>query len=266
MDKAYYDYIKKILGINCGHNIGIFIDYDNIYHGLRDFGLDIQDDNYNIVLTLWNFYHRDLVRIIRAYADFDQVKVKMRELQKNRVHIKQVYGNGQGEKYRKNASDIELSIEALECFYTNPDIDTYVFVTADSDMIPIMSRMMFKGKKVHLFFIGANTSQYQDITKYANVSVDLVKLYKIDISLNKPESWKFKAIEVIENWYNNSKNKDKLLGAKWLNSELTSNLKISSKLASDIIEYLSKEEIITDTTQTTIKGSEVNGYVLNNKT
>ena len=96
----------------------------------------------------------------------------MKELQEQRVQIRNVYGNGKEEKYRKNASDIELSIDVLESYYRDKDIDTYVIVTADSDMIPIMSRMMYKGKDVHLFYTKENVSQVQEGENQENSSAD----------------------------------------------------------------------------------------------
>lgn len=155
------------------------------------------------------------------------------------ANIRQVYGNGLGEKYRKNASDIELSIDAIESTHKT-EIDTYVFMTADSDMIPIMSRMIFKGKKVHLYYLGANTSQYQDITKYAHLSRDLITVFNIDVEKGKPEYWKDMAIKHMEKWYQDKRNINKLYGAKWLNEGLQSEFFVSYKLASSIIEYLEK--------------------------
>lgn len=227
-----------------GENVGIFVDYDNMYHCLRDFGADIESEEADVIEFLWNCYTRDKIRTFKAYADFDQVQVSMRNLQLNRVQIKQVYGNGKEEKYRKNASDIELSIDALESTYHDSSIDTYVFVTADSDMIPIMSRMIYKGKKVHLYYIGTNVSQYQDITKYSHYNQDFLTVFNIDKDRANANYWVEKVCQHIREWYDDSKNKNNMYGGTWLRDGLIKTFSMSKSLASSVIEHLETEKNI----------------------
>lgn len=238
-------------------NVAVFVDFDNFYHSLRDFAIAYEELQYDLFDFLWELYNKDNVRILKAYADFDQLSIKLRTLQIKRVQVKQVYGNGQGEKNRKNASDIELSIDALESVYSGTDIDTFVFVTADSDMIPIMSRMVFKGKKVHLYYLSTNTSQYQDITEYAHISEDLINYFEFDLNRNKPNYWVETVKLHIDAWYNDRRNQGKLYGGNWLKDDLKNNLKFSPKLASAVIEYLENESIIVKH-----KNGNIEGYVL----
>lgn len=250
---------KKLLN-TCGTNIGIYIDFDNVYYGLKNFALNVEEEDYNIIKLLLRFYEPDKIRTIRAYADFDQVKVSLTNLQKDRVQIRQVYGNGQIEKNRKNSSDIELSIDAMESSCKDI-LDTYVFVTADSDMIPIMSRMIFKNKKVHLFYIGSNISQYQDITKYAHVSEDLIKILDININMENPSYWKDTILSHIEKWYSDYRNKNKLYGGKWLREGIQSEFFMSYKLASNIIEFLEKNGEIIKHRKNTLEGYVLPSYL-----
>ncbi|WP_069649761.1 NYN domain-containing protein [Caloranaerobacter ferrireducens] len=246
-------------------NVGIFVDFDNIYYGLRDFAINLNDENYCIFKMLNDIYEKDRIRTMRAYADFDQVNgIKLKSLQEKRVQIRNVYGNGREEKYRKNASDIELSIDAIETYYKNENIDTYVFVTADSDMIPIMSRMMYKGKKVHLYYIDENRSQYQNITNYAHLSEDILTIFNISLERKKPEYWLDDVINIINQWYNNPKNNNKLLGGKWLNQELQEKLFMSHNLASNVIQYLEENEYIKKVSRV-LNDKNIEGYILNSK-
>lgn len=226
-------------------NVGVFVDYDNIYYGLKDYGVNHNDDSYCIFNLMDNIYGKEKIRTMRAYADFDQVTdVKFKSLQEKRVQIRNVYGNGKDEQNRKNASDIELSIDAMETYYKNKDIDTYVFITADSDMIPIMSRLVYKGKKVHLYYIGGNISQYQHITAYADIECDLLQLFEIGEERKEASYWFDKAKEEINNWHNEPKNANKSLGGKWLKDLLKANLFVSDKLASSIIAEMEKTSLI----------------------
>jgi len=239
------DIIEKVKTASVS-NVGIFVDFDNVYYGLKDLGVDLKDDNYCVFQLMNTIYGKDTIRTMRAYADFDQVTdISFKMLQEKRVQIRNVYGNGKEEQYRKNASDIELSIDAMETYYKNSNIDTYVFITADSDMIPIMSRLVYKGKKVHLFYLGNNTSQYQRITDYADINCDLVKLFELSLERKEASYWKSQALQSITDWYADEKNGGKTLGGKWLNDLFKEKLHISSTIASKIISYLTDNSLIS---------------------
>lgn len=219
-------------------NVAIFIDFDNIYYSLKDYGLNVEAEDYCVFTLMNKIYSFDRIRTMRAYADYDQIKVSFKRLQEKRVQIKNVYGNGRDEDHRKNASDIELSIDALDAYYRNPNIDTFIFITSDSDMIPIMSRLMFKGKKVHLYYIEDKVSHYQDLTGFCHIKHNLKDIFKLDSRRLEPDYWEIQAISIIENWYSDPKNKGKTLGGKWLNDLLTEKLFILPTKARVIIDHL----------------------------
>ncbi len=128
-----------------------------------------------------------------------------------------------------------------------PEIDTFVFITSDSDMIPIMSRLMYKGKHVHLFYIEGNTSHYQDISRFCHVKCDLLSLFEINPKRKNPEYWKDDALNVIADWYSHRKSDNMLLGGKWLNRLFCEKLHISSRAASRLICYLQDHGYICET-------------------
>lgn len=249
----------ELIKLNCGNNVVILIDLDNVYYTFRNYGIDIIGCENNLIDKLYELYQKDPIRCIRAYADFQQIEINLNTLQQKRVEIKHVFGNGKGESHRKNASDIELSLDALELCYLNEKLDTFVFVTSDSDMIPVMSRLIYHNKNVHLFYVREHTSQHQNITDFANVSVDMVELFNINLDTSKPEYWKRSAIDIIIDFYKRKPNM--IYGGKWLKDDLTKTLTISSSLASEIIEYLEKENVIRYTTKVH-EDKEHNGYIL----
>ncbi len=238
-------------------NVAIFVDFDNIYYSMKSYAIDITAQEYNICQLLNKVYGMKKIRTFRAYADFDQVGVKMKELQEQRVQIRNVYGNGKEEKFRKNASDIELSIDVLESYYRDKDIDTYVIVTADSDMIPIMSRMMYKGKNVHLFYTKENVSQVQHIETYCDYACDVLELYNVDKSKAEPEYWFDDIKKMMIDWYANPVNDGKIYGFKWLSSDVSKKFNLSASLISDIINEMTNNGIIK-----VDKIGESNGYVV----
>lgn len=247
---------KQVKDIVCS-NVAIFVDFDNVYYGLKDYGVNLENDE-NCIFSLMNkIYSMDKIRTMRAYADYDQVKISFKYLQEKRVQIKNVYGNGKEEEHRKNASDIELSIDALDTYYRDGNIDTFVFVTSDSDMIPIMSRLAFKGKKIHLYYLDAKTSQYQHITEYCHLSQDLLTLLGIDEKRKNPDYWIDAAKIEITKWYDNPKNASNVLGGKWLNDLFCDNLYLSKRLSSDLIALMIQKNIIKEEQTSGKKGFKI---------
>ncbi|AKA71946.1 NYN domain-containing protein [Clostridium scatologenes] len=147
--------------------LGIFIDYDNVY--------DIIDKKYNknesieihikFFENLWEkFKEYDIVKFI-AFIDFTKINKNnlITELQKRSVKLEHCYSNGAKEEYRKNASDLALCISVIKSIY-ELDIDTYVLISSDCDMIPILNELKFRSKKtIHIF---SPTCANRDIKEY----------------------------------------------------------------------------------------------------
>lgn len=227
-------------------HVGIFVDFDNVYYTLKDYGINIQEPEYDIFKAINTIYSKEKIRTLRAYADYDQVDISFKWMQEHRVQIKNVYGNGREEEHRKNASDIELSIDAMESYYKNPEIDTFVFITSDSDMIPIMSRLIFKGKNVHLYYIDAHTSQYQNILEICNMKCDILDLLSIQPERGTLDYWKNNAISLMTKWYD--ENKSKTLGGRWLNDLFQKEFHFTSKKSSELIKHLKDNLYIEEKT------------------
>lgn len=224
--------------LNNVENACIFIDFDNLYYSMRNYAIDVTDKSYDVCHFLNTIYGKDKIRGFRAYADFEQVQVSLRKLQENRVQIRNVYGNNKDDKYRKNASDIELSIDAIEMTYRDKNIDTYVIVTSDSDMIPIMSRLKYKGKKVHLYYTSQNSSQTTHFESFCDFSCDLLKLYEIDLERATFDYWYDTVIRLITDWYQDKSNANKTLGFKWLKEDIINETQLTDSFCSDLINQM----------------------------
>lgn len=246
-------------------NVAIFVDYDNVYWTLMNryrHDPDHEDVDKNLFDRLWTFYGMDNIRMFKAYADFEQVDANLTSLQKKRIQIRHVYANGKNEDKAKNASDIELSIDAMETSYSDPNITCYVFVTADSDMIPIMSRMLYRGKHVELFYVEDAIAKHTDIRNYAHESYDLLEFLCVDISPKNPSDFVDEAIDYISEWHAQPANKTKNLGPKWLRDGLADYLAIPSNTASQVIDLLHRGNYIREELRTNEYGTHKN-IVLN---
>lgn len=242
------------------NNVAIFVDYDNVYWTLMNNYLhdpDHEDPEKNLFIQLWKRYGRDHVRTFRVYADFEKIKTQLTSLQKKRVQIRHVYSNGKSGDKRKNSSDIELCIDAIESTYRDNKISCYVFVTADSDMIPIMSRMMYKGKKVELFYLKDAAPKHVDITSYAHYSQDLMEFLHIERKDYDIEELVIPALRIIADWYEAyESNREKFLGQGWLVNKLVKDLKITQPTSSTLIEKLLVEGLIYEGTKEHVDGQK----------
>jgi uncharacterized LabA/DUF88 family protein len=150
------------------NKVGIFIDYDNVYDTIdkkynNDGKIDVQIKFFE---NLWEKYKSDHVVKFIAFADFTKINKDnlITELQKRSIKLEHCYSNGAKEEYRKNASDLALCISVIKSIY-EMDIDTYVLVSSDCDMIPILNELKFKNKNtIHIF---SPTSANKDIKEYA---------------------------------------------------------------------------------------------------
>ena len=253
---------------NPKENVAIFVDYDNVYWTLMNryrHDPDHEDAEKNLFERLWDYYGMDNIRMFKAYADFEQVDANLTSLQKKRIQIRHVYANGKSEDKAKNASDIELSIDAMETSYSDPNITCYVFVTADSDMIPIMSRMLYRGKFVELFYVEDAIAKHTDIRNYAHASYDLLGFLRVDVSPKNPADFLEDAVSYIAEWHSQPANRTKNLGPKWLRDGLADHLSIPSNTASQVIDLLHRHSLIKEDLRTNEYGTHKN-IVLNTDT
>lgn len=237
-------------------NVAIYMDYDNVYWTLKKkYGHDPDnsDPAKNIFLRLWEIYGQDNIRTFRAYADFEKVATNLTSLQKKRVQIRHVYSNDKSGDIRKNASDIELCIDLIESTYKDSSITCYVVVTADSDMIPILSRLMYKGKRVELYYLSSAMPEHIDMTSFAHHSVDLLDFLEVEIPDENVHDYINDALDFIDRWEKTATS-ERWLGAGWLKGQLVEKLKITDETASKLIEYLQTNDIIANTSRQTSFG------------
>lgn len=226
---------KNEIDLNC-ENVAIFADFDNIYYSLSDYGLNLNLNEYNIFYIMNMLYGTSKIRCMTAFANFEQLtNISLKSLQDQRVYIYNVFGNN-----RKNSSDIELSLCAIQTFYNRKEIDTFVFLTSDSDMIPIMNKLLYYGKKVHLYSVNDNANP--NINNFCNLSVDILELMDLKHLKKVPEKFLDDAILITSKF--SAFNPDKIFYHKRLMDNLIQGLYLSPYMANKVIELMLSEKII----------------------
>jgi hypothetical protein len=220
--------------------VAVFLNVDNIYWGLSNsYGSNSEDMIMQIIDKIWDTYKDDNVRIFSAYADFERVPGIQTEIQKKRVTTKHFIGK-QHRNMIRNAVDIELSLDALEMLIKFPDIDCFVITSTDKDMIPLMNRVKYYGKSVHLFFIDAFIAEDSTVLDYADEAISiesLLGLSPIKIDLIDIEDFVLQGVSLVNSFYLRNAEKQKMyLGKEFFITEAMSVLKITRHNAVDLLE------------------------------
>lgn len=149
----------------------IFMDYENIYWSMKQqYGSTPDTDK--LIHSL-----RDLgeqkheggpVCLMQAYADFDHEEFRglLSELQRRSVEPRHVFSKNYEDGTRKNAADIEMSLDALELMYNRPDIEVFILVCGDRDMIQVIRKLRSRGKTVHV--VAVEKTMSKDVMSFVN--------------------------------------------------------------------------------------------------
>lgn len=243
--------------------IAVFWDFDNIYWGLSNFYGDNADTEkmiMQIIDIILDFYKDDKVRMFSAYADFERVPKIQSELQKKRVTTKHIFGTPHSNETVRYSGDIELSLDALETLIKCPDIDCYVIISADKDMIPLMNRVKYYGRSVHLFFLEAFIAADRSLLDYADQAISLeflVGLEPVKTTAINIESLVLQAVSIVNRFYLRNSEKPKLyLGKEFFITEAMSILNIDRQNSIDLLA-LCLEKGYLSTAQTLDKHEKV---------
>ncbi|HHW99282.1 MAG TPA: NYN domain-containing protein [Firmicutes bacterium] len=163
-------------------NVALFIDYENVYWSLKNNYTLVFQPGRLIDLIKQEAQKEGQVVLALAYADFDQPEFKglQTDLQRRSVEPRHVFSKSFPEGVRKNAADIELSLDALELMYTRDDIDTYVLVCGDRDLIQLIRKLHTRNKRVSVIGVSRTTSS--DLVMFSDMFTDIESLLGINPS------------------------------------------------------------------------------------
>ncbi len=141
--------------------VALFIDYENIHWTMvREYHLEPEISRFILVLKQRAEKLGQVVSVA-AYADFDNADFHglQTELQRNNVETRHVFSKTYEDGRRKNAADIEMSLDAQDMARDRTDIQSFVLVCGDRDFIPIVKRLQQMGRTVHVIGLRASTSR-----------------------------------------------------------------------------------------------------------
>jgi uncharacterized LabA/DUF88 family protein len=143
------------------NQVVLLIDYENVHWSMvREYHLEPELSKFLESLKKEAGKYGQLTMII-AYADFDHDDFRglQSQFQRNNVETRHVFSKTYENGRRKNAADIEMSLDAQELARERPEFETFVLVCGDRDFIPIVKRLQQQGRTVHVVGIRATTSR-----------------------------------------------------------------------------------------------------------
>ena len=161
-------------------HIAVLIDYENVHWSLKNcYGKApdpgrLVDGVRNVAQSM------GMTVLLLAYADFDHIEFKglQTDLQRRSVEPRHVYSITSEGGRRKNAADIELSLDALELVYTRNDIDSFMLVCGDRDMIQVIKKLHARRKQVHI--VGVERTTSKDLRQFADTYTAIEELLGIE--------------------------------------------------------------------------------------
>lgn len=232
-------------------NIAIFWDFDNTHLTVQE-NFGSSDYIEKLVNKIFEKFASDKIRIFRAFADFEKIRKVQSDLQKRKVTPKHVFSSNSGSNNRKNASDIELCLDALEVAITNSEITDFVIITADKDMIPLLHKLTYYGKETHLFYLNEALADDQLILTFANHAesieqlIGLVKFNAEELTEDYFNKTIPKVMEIAYNFFERNKGKPTIyLGKSFFRQEIINKLECSGDIADKLIGCCVENSLLT---------------------
>ena len=125
-------------------NATIYVDYENIFELLKRYGVNpLEMDFFPVIFDKFrNNYHLNVIDCI-LYCNFEKKPFQGRHqtiLQNLGLQTRHSASNG------KNCSDLMLTVDTLTTLYKNPNIDVFVIISSDRDIIPLLKAIKYENK------------------------------------------------------------------------------------------------------------------------
>lgn len=141
------------------------MDYENIYELLQKYKITpFEIDFFRVILNrLKETYNLNIIDFI-VYGNFEKNTLNDHHqtiIQRLGLVTRHSANNG------KNCGDLELTVEAMRTLYKNPNIEVYVIISSDRDIIPLLKAIKYENKST--FVLSTKNGFNRIVAKYADV-------------------------------------------------------------------------------------------------
>jgi uncharacterized protein (TIGR00288 family) len=120
--------------------LAVFIDFENLALGFKD-----KSGRFQIQLVLTRLLDKGKIIVKKAYSDwhrYGDYKIELHQAAIELIEVPKRSMTG------KNSADIRMVVDALDLCYSKEHINTFVVVSGDSDLSPLVSKLKENGKHV----------------------------------------------------------------------------------------------------------------------
>ena len=167
--------------------VSIFIDGSNLYHSLKNLGIQRIDfqklinrliGNRQLVLVFYYNASLDIAMNLETYWKQQKFFGELRKLPYFKVVLCKLRKYKKGDKttaYEVKGDDVHLTVDLISGAYENT-FDTAIIVSGDEDFIPALKKVQELGKKVeNAYFIASASSALKNSS---NASICINHLIK----------------------------------------------------------------------------------------
>lgn len=168
---------NQIMELKNFTNAAVYVDYENIYELLKFYGKNPFDIDFFpiIIKKLKNDYQFKIIEFI-VYSNFEKKEFQGRQqtlIQKLGIETRHSSNSG------KNCSDLELTVDALRTLYKNPNVDVFVLISSDRDIIPLIKAIKYENKIA--FTISTKKGFNVIVTKYTDYHEYIEDIFHLNL-------------------------------------------------------------------------------------
>ena len=155
-------------------NAVVFVDYENIYELLKQYGKDPVEINFfNIIPGKLKESNLKIIDFI-IYNNIEKKLLNNRQqmfLQNLGFKVRHVANSS------KNSSCLKLAIDALQVLYENSRVNVFVIISNDWNFIPLME--VFKNENRFSYVVSTKKGCNKSVAEYADFHQDLEEIFNL---------------------------------------------------------------------------------------
>lgn len=153
----------------------VYTDYENIRELLKSFGKDpLEMDFFKVIQDKLTADGLNIIDFI-IYGNFERKTTNCKhqtQLRAMGLQTRHACNNG------KNSGDLELTVDVLKDLYKNPNINIFVMISSDRDIIPLLKAIKYENKLSYVF--STQNGFNQTVAKYADYHEYLEDIFQLD--------------------------------------------------------------------------------------
>ena len=157
-------------------NVAVYVDYENIHKTLIRTKTNVLREGFFEKLRTWCSNNNKRIVQTQVYCNFDNEDLYQSHHQTTLQNygVETIHTSNQG----KNYADLKISIDVLTSMYSNNNIDEFIIVSNDKDMIPLLNSI--RANKRNVYVITAGEDYNRSICEFADQHISLEEVCKTE--------------------------------------------------------------------------------------